>query len=221
MSEPIIIFGQSGSGKSTSLENFAEDEIFYVNCIGKRLPFKNKFKYSMQTDNINTIITALNRMPTNIAVIDDATFIMTNNFMKGHSAPKAGSSAFDLYNDIADSMWKLFEAIRALPDNKLVYLILHEDITDNNRVKIRTIGRLLDEKIGLESMVTVCLRCKVEGTEHFFQTQSTGLDISKSPRGMFDNIRIPNDLKEVDTKIREFYGLVEERKETTNESVSD
>ena len=207
MGECVFVYGKSGSGKSRSLINFGEDEIFLVNTIGKRLPFRSKFKYEIKTDDFNKIANGLRKMPTKTAVIDDSGYLMTNAFMRGHSAPKSGSSTFDLYNDIADSFWSLITVIKnELPDDVIVYMIMHEDTTDYGETKLRTIGKLLSEKVCIEGMSTVVLRCVVRDGKHLFLTQSDGNDISKSPEGMFDR-EIENDLKSVDSTIREFWGL--------------
>lgn len=207
MGIPVLIYGRSGSGKSRSLKGFGEEEIFLFNVVGKPLPFPGRFKYATKTDNYNTIWKGLSTMSTKAAVIDDAGYLLTNTFMRGHSAPKSGSSSFDLYNDIADNFWRLLRLIQNnLPEDVIVYILMHENTSDYGETKLRTIGKLLDEKVCIEGMVTICLRCMVEGDRHFFRTQSSGVDISKSPEGMFD-LEIENDLKAVDTRIREYWGL--------------
>ena len=207
MGECVFVYGKSGSGKSRSLINFGEDEIFLVNTIGKRLPFRSKFKYEIKTDDFSKIVNGLRKMPTKTAVIDDSGYLMTNAFMRGHSAPKSGSSTFDLYNDIADSFWSLITIIKnELPDDVIVYMIMHEDTTDYGETKLRTIGKLLSEKVCIEGMSTVVLRCVVRDGKHLFLTQSDGSDISKSPEGMFE-LEIENDLKFVDDSIRSYWGL--------------
>lgn len=204
----VLVYGRSGSGKSRSLKSFSEDEIFLVNVLGKPLPFPGKFRYQMKTDNYNTIKNGLKKMPSKVAVIDDAGYLLTNTFMRGHSAPKSGSSSFDLYNDIADAFWGLLRFIQdELPEDVIVYLLMHEATSDYGETKLRTIGKLLDEKVCVEGMVSIALRCMVEGDRHFFRTQSSGMDISKSPEGLFDSLEIENDLKMVDTRIREYWGL--------------
>lgn len=201
----MVIYGKSGSGKSRSLKNFAEDEIFLVNVIGKELPFRNRFKYVSVTDSIETIIAGLKRMPCKTAVIDDAGYLMTSQFMAGHSQPKKGSSSFDLYNDIADSFWKLIKTIKELPEDVNVYVVLHEETNDYGDTKLRTIGKLLNDKVCIEGMSAIVLRCVTMGKEHFFRTQTDGSDITKSPEDMFDGEKIENDLKLVDSRIREYY----------------
>lgn len=207
MGIPVLIYGRSGSGKSRSLKGFGEEEIFLVNVVGKPLPFPGRFKYTVKTDNYNTIRKGLSTMPTKAAVIDDAGYLLTNTFMRGHSAPKSGSSSFDLYNDIADSFWGLLRFIQNdLPEYVIVYILMHENTSDYGETKLRTIGKLLDEKVCVEGMVSIALRCMVEGDRHYFRTQSSGMDISKSPEKMFP-LEIENDLKAVDTRIREYWGL--------------
>ena len=209
MAEAVLIYGKSGTGKSTSLENFAEDEIFLINVIGKRLPFRKTFKYAITCDDVDKIKRAFLKVPENIKVIviDDAGYLMTNQFMAGHSGDKSGGNTFDLFNSIADRFWGLINAIKALPEDKVVYLTMHEDTNDYGERKLRTIGKLLNEKVCIEGMCSVVLRSETMGGKYSFVTQNEGNDISKSPRGMFSDIRIPNDLKAVDTAIREYWGL--------------
>lgn len=207
MAEPILVYGKSGSGKSRSLKNFAEDEILFVNVINKRLPFKNKFKYEAKTRNYETIKSQLSKMPCKIAVIDDAGYLMTNTFMSGHSNPKCGGSTFDLFNTIGDEFWNLILFIKnELPEDVRVYFLMHEISNDIGEVKIRTIGKLLDEKVCIEGMFTVCLHCLTSGERHYFKTQGGANDIAKSPEEMFE-IEIENDLKFVDNTICEYYGF--------------
>lgn len=204
----VLVYGKSGSGKSRALKNFAPDEILLVNPTGKRLPFPGGFRFVLKSDNYDLIKDWMGKMPMKTAVIDDAGYLLTNAFMRGHSAPKSGSSSFDLYNTIADNFWDLLQFIQyKLPEDVIVYLNMHETSTDFGETKLRTIGKLLDEKVCIEGLVTVCLRCMTDGTRHYFKTQSGGNDISKSPEGMFPT-EIDNDLKAVDTRIREYWNMV-------------
>ena len=126
--------------------------------------------------------------------------------MAGHSQPKKGASSFDLYNDIADGFWKLIREIKALPDDVNVYLIMHEETNDYGDTRLRTIGKLLNDKVCIEGMSAIVLRCVTMGKEHFFRTQTDGSDITKSPEDMFVGATVENDLKAVDDAIREYYG---------------
>ena len=224
MGRSIIVYGKSGSGKSRSLKGFARDEIFLVNVTGKDLPFRDSFLYTYISDNVPAIIKSMQNMtspqwPDSVktVVIDDAGYIMTNAFMAGHSAPKKGASSFDLYNDIADSFFQLITAVKGLPPDVNVYLMMHEETSDYGETKLRTIGKLLDQKVCIEGLCTIVIRCLTEGTRHYFRTQSDGSDISKSPEEMLP-LEMENDLKKVDDKIREYYGLTE-KKEENHETV--
>ena len=202
MAEVVLVYGKSGSGKSRSLKNFAEDEIFYVNVNDKRLPFNKKFKYTLATDDVDKILEKIKAMPCKVAVVDDAGYIMSRMFMDGHGK----GDQFKLYNDIADKMWKLILGLKSMPNShsKIVYLTFHEDKGDMGDSKLLTIGKLLDQKCNLEGLCNVVLHCIVKGGKHIFLTNSDGYDIAKSPEEMFP-LEIDNDLKAVDTRIREYY----------------
>lgn len=209
MGFPVLIYGKSGSGKSRSLKFFGEDEILFINIEGKELPFRNSFKYRCKTDSIETIIEQIEKMPCKTAVIDDAGYLMTHHFMNNHRAKK-GNASFEMYDDIADTMYFLVRRIKKeLPDDVVVYIIFHEDTSDMGETKLRTIGKLIDNKVCLEGMVTVCLRCMSDNGKHFFRTQTDGFDITKTPEEMFEAVEIDNNLKFVDDAIREFYGWKE------------
>ena len=140
-----------------------------------------------------------------VAVIDDAGYLMTSQFMAGHSQPKKGASSFDLYNDIADGFWKLIREIKALPDDVNVYLMMHEETNDYGDTRLRTIGKLLNDKVCIEGMSTIVLRCVTVGKDHMFRTQTDGSDITKTPEEMFVESTVENDLKAVDDAIRAYY----------------
>lgn len=172
------------------------------------LPFRAKFKYVAETDNIGVIMQQLQKMPLKTAVIDDAGYLLTNTFMRRHSQGLKGSAVYDLYNEIADSFWQLFNFVKEqLPRDVIVYILMHEETNDYGATKLKTIGKLLDDKVCVEGMVTICLRCVTDKDGHKFRTITDGFDITKSPEDMFTSDEIDNDLKAVDTAIREYWGL--------------
>lgn len=208
MGIPVLVYGKSGAGKSRSLKGFKEDEIYLVNVIGKPLPFKGSFKYITNSDNIQSIMNGLAKMQDagiKIAVVDDFGYIMTNMFMRGHGA----GDQFKLYNQIGDTVWNFINYVQspAVAPDAIVYLIMHEDVNEDGTNKLRTIGKLLDQKVCIEGMATVVLHAIVKGDQHVFETQSNGTGIAKSPEQMFSDIEIPNDLKYVDQCIRDYWGL--------------
>ena len=204
----VLIIGKSGSGKSTSLRNFKANEVGIINVISKPLPFKNVNNLkTINTDNYADVKKIIEGSKTPSIVIDDAGYLITNQFMRKHSNAGAGNAVFNLYNDIADSFWNLTEQIKALPDNKICYIFMHEDKNDFGDIKPKTIGKLIDDKVCLEGLFSIVLRAKKVDKNYYFFTQATDGDVAKSPIGMFDELYIENDLKAVDNKIREFYGI--------------
>lgn len=204
----VLVYGKSGSGKSRSLKFFGEDEVLLFNIEGKTLPFKNKLKYVCipKDDSIDLMIEQIQKMPCKVAVIDDAGYLMIHNFMKNHRNKK-GNASFDMYDDIADTMYFLVQRIKKeTPKDVIVYIMLHEDTNDLGETKLRTIGKLIDNKVCLEGMVTICIRCMSDNGKHFFRTQTDGFDITKTPEELFSEVEIDNNLKLVDDTIREFYG---------------
>lgn len=208
MGIPVLVIGKSGSGKSTSLRNFDEKELGLINVAKKPLPFKKKFESTLNSDDYSVIMKCLFTTEKKAIVIDDAGYLITNHFMNKHTSVGGGNAVFGLYNDIGDSFWRLIEWVKnKLPEDKIVYFIMHEDKNDFGDIKPKTIGKLLDEKVCIEGMFTIALRCLIENNKHIFKTQSDGQDVCKTPLEMFEDKEIDNDLKMVDTKIREYYEL--------------
>lgn len=210
MGIPVLIIGKSGSGKSASLRNFQPGEVGIVNVLGKPLPFRSKLQ-AVQTDDYKKVYTAITKAKTDCIVIDDSGYLMTNQFMRGHSSTGAGNAIFTFYNDLGDQFWHLVRyVVENLPPQRVVYFMMHEDKNDFGDVKPKTIGKMLDEKVCVEGMFTIVLRSMLANGKHVFRTQTDGMDVCKTPIGMFDADEIDNDLKMVDNAIREYYYLNEE-----------
>lgn len=192
MGIPVLIMGKSGSGKSTSLRNFKDAGI--INVLGKPLPFRNPPK-TLNTDNYEIILSALLKSKANSIVIDDSGYLMTNQFMKGHSTQGAGNAIFNFYNNIGDGFWNLITfVINTLSYDKIVYFIMHEAENDIGETKPKTIGKMLDEKVCFEGMFTIALRSMYSNGRYIFKTNTDGTDVCKSPDGMFDSAEIDNDV---------------------------
>lgn len=208
MALPVLIMGKSGSGKSSSMRTVVGNDNFNViNVLGKPFPFRGDVKNG-QTDDYQQVMKWLIQFPGKSIVIDDAGYLITNMFMNGHSSAGAGNAIFSFYNKIGDHFWNLVEFIKkSVPKDKIVYIIMHEDTDEFGNIKPKTIGKLLDEKVCLEGLFSIVLRCTIKNGKHIFLTQTTEGDVAKSPIGMFEDLEIDNDLAMVDKTIREYYGL--------------
>lgn len=208
MATPVLIIGKSGSGKSTSLRNcIGNPDWNLIRVLNKPLPFKGKVD-GWKTDDYQTVMKCLISSKAKNIVIDDAGYLITNMFMSRHSSAGSGNGVFTLYNQIGDHFWNLIQfIIDKVPEEKIVYVIMHEDSDDNGNIRPKTIGKLLDEKVCVEGMFTIVLRCIVESNKHLFVTQSADGAVSKSPIGMFEDLTIDNDLLLVEKAIREYYEI--------------
>ena len=214
MATPVLIIGKSGSGKSTSMRNCINKEDWnLIRVLNKPLPFKGKIN-GWSSDDYQTVMKCLSQSKAKNIVLDDAGYLITNMFMNKHSSAGAGNGVFTLYNQIGDHFWNLIQFIVKLPEEKIVYVIMHEDINDFGQIKPKTIGKLLDEKVCIEGMFTIVLRAECLAGEYIFHTRTTGTDVTKTPMGMFDTPTIPNDLKMVDDTIREYYNIKETGEKT-------
>lgn len=221
MSKPVLILGTSGSGKSSSIRTLPPNETFVVNVCRKELPFKGaKKKYTeisksnpdgnmLFSDVYEVIEKTLDhvektRKQVKYFIIDDSQYLIVNEFMKKHATQGKGNEVFQLYNTIADNFWKLLWSSKLYRDDIFVFFLHHCETTDLGQVKAKTIGKMLDEKIDIPGMFTTVLLCRREGTDNYFFTQNDGTSPAKSPAGMFDEIKIPNDLKLVAGQITKY-----------------
>ncbi len=211
MAIPVLIIGKSGTGKSTSLRNCVGNPNWnLIRVLNKPLPFKGKID-GWKTDDYQQVMKCLISSKAKNIVIDDAGYLITNMFMSKHSSAGAGNGVFSLYNQIGDHFWNLIQfIIDKLPNDKIVYVIMHEDSDDLGNIRPKTIGKLLDEKVCIEGMFTIVLRCIEESNKHLFVTQSADGAVSKSPIDMFENLTIENDLRIVEKAIRGYYEMQEE-----------
>lgn len=197
----VMVYGQSGTGKSTSLRNFKNDEVAVVNVSGKPLPFRGDIK-PYNSDNYGKIMAAIKQTDRKSIVVDDATYLMVNEFMR--TAKQVG---YQKYTDMAVSFNQLIEFAASLPDDKIVYFMGHSDQADDGREHFKTIGKMLDNYVTVEGRFTIVLKTVVQDGKYMFSTQNNGQDTVKSPMGMFDAALIDNDLKAVDDAIRDYWGM--------------
>lgn len=212
MSVATIILGESGTGKSTSLRHLDPAKTLLVQAIKKPLPFKSagwKIKASskadgniIQTDGAATIEKVLRNSAHPVIVIDDYQAVLVNELMN-----RSAERGYDKFTDIAKGAWTIFNTANALEERRRVYIMAHTQTDEVGYVRMKTVGKMVDQVIVPESFFTIVLRTQVRDGIHMFSTQSNGQDCCKSPIGMFSEREIPNDLAEVDNSICAFYGI--------------
>lgn len=220
MSIACMVLGQSGTGKTTSLRNLDPAHTLLIQAVKKPLPFratgwayfdKEKTPHGniFVTDQAAQIIKIMRGTKRDVIVLDDFQYILANEFMRRVLDKETGNAAFAKYNEIARNAWDILMAASQLSDDKRVYILGHTQEDDNGRIKAKTIGKLLDEKITIEGLLTIVLRTAVVNGQYLFSTQNNGLDTVKSPLGLFDSDQIENDLAAVDAAIFSYYQLTE------------
>jgi hypothetical protein len=219
-----MILGESGRGKSRSIKFLNPEETMVIKCTGKPLPFKStdwkkwngKSGSWIQTDDyglISKIIVGAHKKGKKIVVIDDAQYLMANEFMR-----RSSEKGFDKFTEIAKNFWSLVQdANNKAHEDMRIYFLMHTESDQMGNTKAKTIGKMLDEKITLEGMFTVVLKAIKDDKNHYFTTQNSGSDTCKSPEDMFEENRIENNLLLVDSAICEYYGIEDTHEEEADE----
>lgn len=212
MGIPVMILGESASGKSSSLRNFTPEEVGVFNVAGKRLPFRNALPVANNAG-YDAIAKGIRKAAKKAYVIDDSQYLLCFEMFD-----RAKEIGYQKFTDMAQHFYMLIQTIlRDTPDDVIVYFLHHTELTADGKRKAKTIGKMLDEKLTVEGLFTIVLICETDGERHWFTTQSDGTTTAKSPMGMFADREIDNDLKMVDKTIREYYNLTQE--DIENETV--
>lgn len=206
MGIPVLILGESGSGKTYSIKNFDPAKVGIFSVRKGTLPFPEGKNFKVAKNATYELIMKVLQKPTLKAyVIDDSQYLMVNEYFR-----KANESGYQKFTSIGKNFSDLFEYIAyKVPDDVIVYFLHHTQVTSDGRTKAKTVGQMLDNYLTLEGCVDICLLAQTDGSSHYFLTQSDGMNTAKSPEGMFD-LKIPNDLAFVDGSIREYWNLNEE-----------
>ena len=198
----VLICGESGSGKSSSLRNFEPEDVSIFNVAAKPLPFRKKLP-SKATADYSVIKAGIAKSDKKSFVIDDSQYLLCFE-----AFAKAKDAGFGKFTDMALHFFNLVQfVIRQAPPDVIVYFLHHtEQDSNTGKTKAKTLGKMLDNQLTLEGLFSIVLYCSNEGGQHKFITQSDGTTTCKSPLEMFDLV-IDNDLKFVDQRIREYYEI--------------
>lgn len=231
MSALVGIVGPAGSGKSTSF--FPEEklgimgldpkETFVINVSGKPfpfrgwrktfLPFNGKEGNYLNAEDANIIAKAMifiseKRPEIKNIVIDDFQYLLAFEFVE-----KAMIKGYDKFNEIAQHCMLVLNTGRKLRDNIKTFVLAHSEDVDvgfETVKKIKTVGKMVDEKIELPGLFTILLFTKNSWNDsdkkmtYEFVTNRDNIYPAKSPYGMFPNLYIPNDLGYVSSCIDEY-----------------
>lgn len=214
MAIPVLIIGRSGSGKTYSIKNFAPDEVGVISVEKGRLPFKSDIKtVKVPKDPTNGeardaaqvsgakyiwIERMIKGAKAKSVVVDDSQYLLVNELFD-----RCYEKGYDKFVSMAQKFRDLIHFVNDLEEeDKIVYFLHHSELDTDGREKVKTIGKMLDEKLTVEGCFDIVIYCQ----DHKFFTQANGQSTAKTPEGMFE-LEIPNDLKAVDAAIREYYGL--------------
>lgn len=207
MAQMLLIMGESGTGKSTSMRNCDPATTAVVNPVGKPLPFKGKFTMinsEVESRKICKFMKEQVAAGKKLIVVDDFQYILSVPYMN-----RIRENGWDKWNDFGANYFEIIEVCKELPDDVVVAYMTHTETLENGVTTIKLIGKLLREKITIEGLFTIVLRTGVNEGKYYFYTQNSGKDTVKSPMGMFPAYAIDNDLNYVADKIRNFYEVGE------------
>lgn len=216
MSYACLILGESGTGKTCSLRNLDPKNTLLIQPVRKPLPFRStgwkEIKAKGDGNNIlvcsnpQAIINCMKASPFDVIVVDDWQYILASMYMAARNV-----KGFDKFTEIGGAGFDIAKAASELGENKRVYVLAHTTSDEFGNTRIKTLGKLLDDKIVVEGMFTTVLRTHVENGRYLFSTQNSGSDTVKSPMGMFSEQYIENDLAAIDRVICDYYGITNEK----------
>lgn len=211
MSIASMILGESGTGKSTALRNLDPASVLLIQAVAKPLPFRNHWTPISKanpggsifvTDDSRKIVSAMQRTDRKIIIIDDFQYTLANEFMRRNQ-----EKGYEKFNQIGRNAWDILSAANNLPPDVRVYILGHTSTDESGKIRAKTIGRMLDDKITVEGLFTIVLRTAVINGAYLFSTLNCGFDTVKSPLGLFDSEHIENDLLAVDKAICSYFEI--------------
>jgi hypothetical protein len=213
MAQNILILGNSGAGKTTSLRNLNPAETLIINSDKKSLSWRGwKKKYNAENKNyivcsdahkIQGYLRHVNEKMPNIKVVVIDTL---NGIMLDMEMAERKANTFDQWRDLATSIYGICDMIGTLRDDLTVICTAHAqtEMTDGGYMftHMKTSGRKL-EKIVVESKFTTVLIAKANEGKYVFEVHAKN-STAKTPLGLFEEDEIENDIAVVLQKLREY-----------------
>lgn len=223
--ETILILGESGHGKTSSLRNLDPTSTFIISTTSKPLPWRGWKKMYKKFDpktniegnwyqtskssNVMTIIKYINNKMPHIKniILDDTQYTMAFEFMD-----RRAEKGYDKFNEIGGDFTDMLRLADSLRDDiKLIFTAHSENTGDmmNPHWTLKTIGKMVNEKITPEGLFTYVFYAMVQdpgdgNMEYKFLTNTDGEHVAKTPMGMFEDKLIDNDLNEIIKVINEY-----------------
>lgn len=199
MAQLTFVLGRSGTGKSSSLRHLKKaDGVGYITATGKPLPFKNDIP-QFHAKNYGELAAAIKTSKAPIVVIDDF-----NYFMSFEEFSKANIKGYDKFTEMAVNVVNIIELITKKETDQRFYILAHSEQNDEGLLKLKTTGKMVSDKFVPEGLTNQVIETAVIDGEFVFKVRTDGTGI-KTPLGMFEADTIPNDLKELDKAIVNFY----------------
>lgn len=234
MGKIVGIFGPSGHGKTTSLivapdgsytldpkeyKGMSPKTTFYIDFDRKALPFPNDWwkkehENFISTSNIvdvrETLKKCSERKEIKAVVLDTL-----NLFLSYKEYNDRKKLVFDQWRDIANDIIEINTLCNTiLRDDQVAYILGHTELVtdiDGNEMKVLSVIGKKSKRQPPESFYPIVLMTHVEynefGENKYFFTTKPYYSSVKTPLGMFDEFLIPNSIKYVDDKVREYYKI--------------
>ena len=215
--------------KELGIKGLNPEETFYITVQKTELPMRGWKKYYtpfnktnpngnfVKTDQVSVIMSLLKHISDNMpkihsVVIDDFSYMMSNEYFR-----RIKETGFGKYNDIGNIAFQLIQTALNSRDDLTVFIMTHSDTVTNAQTGLpmdvmKSIGKLVTEKFNMEGCFNYVLFANSEVVEgengprinKYFITQSDGSNTAKTPIGVFDSVKIPNDLGYILDKITEY-----------------
>lgn len=105
-----------------------------------------------------------------IIIIDDFQYLMSNKYMRDSEV-----KGYDKYTENGKNIWQILNTVNYhMKPYQRVYILSHTDEVDG-KTKLKTIGKLLDEKITPEGMVGIVLQTHIESGKTTLSPKTTAL----------------------------------------------